>query len=179
MHEYKFSDLRCHCQTGRSYVISGEGRNRVCGYRNGIQCSLGDIEQKEWCKMVTEVIRHEGEQKLYQQLLQYLKDHNYAKESIKALEFNALQLHAARIFDNEAWAGFLEFNRRYRPEVAASAKLIWIVPECCKRPGEITQTMLDSNKHMDDRACCPHCGRWVRFKFYTTTETEERTNVCE
>lgn len=179
MSDLSYANLRCHYQTGRSYVISGEGRNRVYGYRTGVQCNLGDIEQKEWCQMVRDLIQREDEQKLYQQLLQHLKDHNYAKESIKELEFKALQLHASRIFDNEAWVDFLKFNRKYRPEIASSARLVWIVPECCKSPGEVTQTMLDSHKHIDNRACCPHCGRWVRFKFYTTTEMEERTNECE
>ena len=48
-----------------------------------------------------------AEQELYKQLLQHLKDHNYAKESTKELEFKALQLHASRIFDNEAWVDSL------------------------------------------------------------------------
>lgn len=98
--------------------------------------------------MVKDVIQREGEQKLYQQLLQHLKDHNYAKESNKELEFKALQLHASRIFDNEAWVDFLKFNRKYRPEIALAARLVWIVPECCKKPGETTQTLLDSHKHI-------------------------------
>lgn len=179
MSDLSYADLRCHYQTGRSYVVSGEGRNRVYGYRTGVLCNLGDIEQKDWCEMVKELIQQKGEQELYKHLLQHLKDYNYAKESIKELEFKALQLHASRIFDNEAWVDFLKFNRKYRPEIASSARLVWIVPECCKRPGEITQTMLDSNQHIENRACCPHCGRWVRFKLYTTTEMEERTNECE
>ena len=65
MNEYTFSDLRCHYQTGRSYVVSGEGRNRVYGYRTGVQCNLGDIEQKEWCEIVKELIHRKGEQELY------------------------------------------------------------------------------------------------------------------
>lgn len=95
------------------------------------------------------------------------------------LEFLALHLHASRIFDNEAWVDFLKFNRKYRPEIASSAKLVWIIPECCKKPGEVTQAILDFHKHIGNRSCCPHCGRWVRFKFYTTIEMEERTNACE
>lgn len=176
--ELTFSNLRLHCQTGRAYVISGEGRNRVYGYRSGVQCNLGDLERAEWIRMVKEVISREGEQKLYQQLLQHLKDHNYAKETKAELEFNALQLHAARIFDNEAWVDFLRFNRKYRPEVAASARLILIRPACCKTPGEVTQMML--MKHQStNTVCCPHCGRWAEYEILTTTEMEERTNECE
>lgn len=179
MSEIAFEDLRCHYQTGRSYVISGEGRNRVYGYRHGIQCNLGDIERSEWMQMVRDMIGLEGEQILHQQLLQYLKEHNYAKESSKELGFSALQLHAARIFDNETWVDFLKFNRKYRHEIASSAKRDWIVSECCAKPVEITIAMLDAHKLIDDRICCPHCGRWTHYELMTTLEMEERTNACE
>lgn len=167
MSEISFADLRCHFQTGRSYVISGEGRNRVYGYRNGVQCNLGDIEQSEWRQMVRVAIQDAGEQELYKQLLEHLKDHNYAKESSKELEFKALQLHAARIFDNEVWADFLKFNRKYRPEIASTTRLVWIVTGCCKKPGEITQAMLNSHNQINGSVCCPHCGRWAHYKIMT------------
>lgn len=179
MSEITFEDLRCHFQTGRSYVKSGEGRNRVYGYRTGIQCNLGDIEKSEWMQMVRDMIDREGEQDLQKQLLEHRKAHNYAKQSMTELEFDALDLHASRIFDNEAWVAFLEFNRKYRPEVAASASVNWIQTECCKKPGEVTWAMLDSHKHIDNRACCPHCGRWAHYEILTTLEMEERTHECE
>lgn len=176
--EVTFSDLRLHFQTGRAYIISGQGRNRVYGYRSGVWCNLGDVDSADWVRMVKNVISREGEQQLHQQLLQYLKDHNYAKETKAELEFNALQLHAARIFDDEAWVEFLRFNRKYRPDVAASARLVRIRPMCCKMPGEITQTMLEQHKSTNT-APCPHCGRWAEYELLTTTEMEERTNECE
>lgn len=37
-----FEDLRIKYSTGRSYVISGTGRNRKYGYRTGKMCNLGD-----------------------------------------------------------------------------------------------------------------------------------------
>ena len=170
MADLNFDDLRCHYQTGRSYVISGEGRNRVYGYRNGVKCNLGDIEQIDWCQMVKDAIQTAGEQMLFKNLLQHLRDHNYAKESAKELEFKALQLHASRIFDNQEWVDFLKFNSRYRPEVVATTRLASVIPRCCKKPGVITQLMLDSSKHKANRICCPHCGRWVHYE--TTTAKE-------
>lgn len=160
MSELSFAALRCHYQTGRSYVVSGEGRNRIYGYRNGVQCDLGDIERKDWCEMVHELIHREGEQELYQKLLQYLKDHNYAKESKSELEFKALELHASRIFDNEQWVDFLKFNQKYRPEVISSTRLILIMPECCKKPGYLTLSRYNLNTSYN---CCPNCGRWTRI----------------
>lgn len=102
MRELTFDDLRCRHFTGRSYIQSGEGRNRVCGYRVGVQCSLGDIEQSEWFRMVRELIERKGEQHLYEQLLEYLTEHNYTRSTKIQLERKALELHADRIFDNEA-----------------------------------------------------------------------------
>lgn len=178
MTELTFSDLRLHYQTNRAFVVSGEGRNRVYGYRSGVQCKIGDLERAQWIQLVKDVIAREGEQELYQQLLQHLKDHNYARLSRSELEFNALELHTARIFDNEAWVDFLRFNRKYRPNIASSARLVWIMPGCCKVPGEVTQRMLDGHK-ATGTVCCPHCGRWSEYEIMTTLEMEEYTNVCE
>ena len=35
-HALTFADLRVHYYTGRSYLISGEGRDKVFGYRHGV-----------------------------------------------------------------------------------------------------------------------------------------------
>ena len=158
MPDVSFADLRCRFQTGRSYVVSGTGRNRIYGYRTGVMCQLGDIERSDWIQMVKDVIHRSGEQKLYEQLLQYLKDHNYTKESKSELEFKALELHADRIFDNELWVNYVKFNSKYRPEIVASTRLIHIMPECCKKPGYLTQARYKENASYN---CCPHRGRWT------------------
>ena len=179
MRELTFDDPRFRHFTWRSYIRSGEGRKRVCGYRVGVQCSLGDIEQSAWFRMVRELIERKGEQHLYEQLLEYLTEHNYTRSTKVQLERKALELHADRVFDKEAWVDFLEFNQKYRPEVAASSKVVHIRTECCGEPGAIPQTQLDSCKHLDDRVRCPHCGRWAHYEILTTIEMEERTYACE
>lgn len=45
--------------------------------------------------MVKDAIQSAGEKKLYEQLLQHLKDHNYTGDSRAELEFKALELHAS------------------------------------------------------------------------------------
>lgn len=160
MSDLSFTDLRCRFQTGRSYVVSGEGRNRVYGYRNGVQCALGDLERSEWSELARELIDREEEQALYKQLLQYLKDHNYSKASNKELEFHALALHMDRIFDNERWLGFVDFNQKYRPEILSATRLILVMPECCKKTGLITKTRYEENEFNN---FCPHCGRWTKI----------------
>lgn len=140
-----FADLNCHCQTGRGYVVSGEGRNRVYGYRVGVQCALGDIEVSEWCQMVRDLIKRAGEENLQQHLFEYVTEHCLWLKSKKLREHKALELHAARIFDNQEWVDFIEFNRKYRPEVFRSVELVEVVPECCKKPGLMTRKRLESS----------------------------------
>lgn len=144
MSDLTFQDLRVHYGTGRAYTISGQGRNRVMGYRTGKQCDAGDIETREWCALVKEAIERAGEQQLFRNLLEYLKERNYAKASKTELEEKALELHASRIFDNQLWVCFLDFNQAYRPELLENIRLVLIVPECCKKPGYITYARFEN-----------------------------------
>ena len=161
MPELTFEDLRCQYQNGRALLLSGEGRNRVYGYRTGVQCKLGDIERSEWIRMVKDAIDRAGEQALYEQLLQHLKDHNYTRASRSELEFHALQLHAARIFDDALWVDYLQFNQRYRPEVIDPTRLVLVMPDCCKKAGRITRARFEEIREYN---CCPHCGRWTQIR---------------
>ena len=160
MNDLTFQDLQLRYQTGRSFVVSGTGRNRIYGYRNGVMCALGDLERSEWCQKVRDLIQQVGESELHAQLLAYLKDHNYGKVSKPELEFEALKLHASRIFDNALWIGYLGFNQKYRPQVLDSVRLILVMPACCKRPGYLTHARVEQNKQFNS---CPHCGRWTEI----------------
>ena len=45
-------DLHAHFSTGQSILLSGSGRDKKYGYRNGIQTDLGDIRNDVcsiWC----------------------------------------------------------------------------------------------------------------------------------
>ena len=161
MPELTFEDLRCHYQNGRALLISGEGRNRVYGYRTGVQCKLGDIERDEWIRMVKDAIQSAGEKMLYEELLQHLKDHNYTGDSRAELEFKALELHASRIFDDELWVDYLQFNLKFRPEVIDPTRLVLVMPDCCKKAGQLTWARFEENREYN---CCPHCGRWTEIR---------------
>lgn len=163
-----FQDLRfCYC-TGRSFLLSGSGRNKTLGYRHGVMCALGDIEQSEWVRLMHQLIDKTGEQQLYEQLLQWYTDHNYAHSSRSELEMEALQAHSHRLFDCERWVDYVPFNRRFRPEVLARTKLALIQCCCCEEPGLITQAQLDSAHN--GTVCCPVCGRWSAYRIITNTK---------
>lgn len=175
MSELTFADLRVHFGTGRAYTVSGKGRDRVLGYRSGMQCNLGDIEVSEWNAMVKELIVQSGEQELHEQLYTHMKEHNYAKATKSELEQQVLELHAARIFDDPLWVDFIPFNKRFRPQVLQTVRLVWVKNACCRKAGQVTQAILDSQTNQG-KVCCPHCGRWSEYEIMTTLETEDTTN---
>jgi hypothetical protein len=110
-----FSKLRRIYGTGRSYVISGSGRDRKLGYRSGVLTEIGDIEASLWERLVYDLIVRFGEQELYENLLSWCAGFPFL-HSGAARKTYALELHAARIFDDAEWADYTAFNKRYRPD---------------------------------------------------------------
>ena len=67
-HALTFADLRIHCYTGQSCLISGEGRNKVFGYRHGVMTDIGDLTEDEWARLAKRLIEQAGEQELYAEI---------------------------------------------------------------------------------------------------------------
>ena len=63
--ELTFADLRHHFGTGRAYIKSGSGRDRVYGYRRGIMTDIGDIEESEWKGLMLDLIQRSNEMDIY------------------------------------------------------------------------------------------------------------------
>lgn len=165
-----FDDLRLHFCTGRAYVISGTGRDRKYGYRHGVWCNLGDLEEADWVQQVKDLIRRSGEDELHEQLLQWCRENNFAKEKEKDLRFRAVEMHAARIFDDERWVDYLAFNRRFRPEVIDPSRLRWIRTACCNKPGQTTVKLVEEVSN--GLTCCPICGRWALFEVLESEDAD-------
>ena len=157
-----FSDLRFRYQTGRSFLISGSGRYKNYGYRHGVMCALGDLEQSEWIRLMRELIAQSGEQQLYNQLLLWYTEHNHAHSSHSELQMEALLAHSHRLFDCECWVDFVPFNARFRPDVLTRTKLTLIQCSCCDERGLITQAQIDNA--YNGTVSCPVCGRWSPFQ---------------
>ena len=122
--ELTFADLRIHYYTGQSYLISGEGRNKVFGYRHGVMTDIGDLPEDEWARLARQLIERHGEQELYQQLLTWEKDHSHWKRRELRFELDVLSMHIARLPDDPAWCNFIPFNRKYRPEMLCHAEIL-------------------------------------------------------
>ena len=116
------------------------------------------------------MILKSGEQQLQKNLLEWEQEHNYCKSFLKEMEMTALELHMARIFDDPLWVDYIPFNRRYRPEVLESARLVWVQTECCRVPGQITQEQLDQSAGNALGITCPICGRCSPFQVCTPKE---------
>jgi hypothetical protein len=174
-----FSDVRIRYRTGRSFRISQSGREKKYGYRHGVMTALGDLDFPEWERMVRFLIEKHGEQELQKQLGIWLHESNYAHETDKELAIKALELHAARIFDNRQWIGFISFNRRFRPAAVDEGSLVWIETPCCGT-GQATPKQISRATSGDRQIAYPHCGRHGEFEIRTETKTKgASTNVCE
>ena len=66
-------DLHAHFSTGQSILLSGSGRDKKYGYRNGIQTDLGDIRNDVWRDLVRELIVRSHEEDLFDKLLEWVE----------------------------------------------------------------------------------------------------------
>ena len=110
-------DLHAHFSTGQSILLSGSGRDKKYGYRNGIQTDLGDIRNDVWRDLVRELIVRSHEEDLFDKLLEWEKEHTYWLKTKAELEHYTLELYAARIFDNPKWVDYAHNNTIKRKEV--------------------------------------------------------------
>ena len=110
--DISFSDIRCHFTTGRGIKEQGIGQGVYYGYRNGVMTDIGDIEESEWIALAMYLIEREGEQKLFEQMLEW-----YKRTDKRANRTYVLECHVARLFDDEKWCDYVSFNTQYRPAI--------------------------------------------------------------
>ena len=109
-----YKQLRIHYGTGRALRVSGTGRDRKYTYRIGCMTDIGDIPITDWNALARYIIERDGEQNLYEGLVEYAQSCAWL-HSKKECEEYALKLHISRIFDDTEWVGYQEFNRTHRP----------------------------------------------------------------
>ena len=108
-----FDKLKFLYGTGRSTTII-TAHEKITKYRHGAMTKIGDIEVSVWAELVRFMILKEGETELYNNLLNWINDNQLGNMSQSEREMYALQLHAARIFDDCDWVGYANFNANYR-----------------------------------------------------------------
>lgn len=151
--QWQYGVFRCNS--------TGAGRDKKYFPWRGAKTKLGEIEERNWCRLAEAAIEHARETDLLKQLIQWCSEHNFTGASAAKIRREALQLHTSRIFDNPQWVGYLPFNKRYRPEIWDAANIVFVRMKCCPKPGAVTQEQIDRS-YMGQIAC-PHCGRWNTF----------------
>ncbi len=165
--EMTFSDLRVMYGTGRAYTVGSNRYDKKTFYRNGQMTKLGDIECSEWRQLMKELIIREGEEELQEHLIEWCKSYPWL-HGRKEIEMEALELHASRIFDDEEWEDFLSFNKKYRPEALEGVEFVYIINECCNKPGRVTAKEL--KRVYAGTMRCPHCGRYTPYEILSEGE---------
>lgn len=168
--ELTFENLRDKYGTFRSERIT-DGRLGEKRYRSrvGVQTEVGDIVEPLWMNLVKDLIIQSGEETLYKQLKAFLQINRGRIQEKNSLEKEALELHAARIFDNPMWVCFIPFNKKYRPEILETADLVTIITDCCNKPGKVTKQRIEWNKYYKGTDC-PHCGKLSSFRYASKEE---------
>ncbi len=161
-----FDDLRFQGGTGRAILLSGTGRDKKYGYRRGVYCKLGDIEQSEWMRLMRELIERSHEEQLHRQLLCWHKEHSYLKETSEQIAFSVLVKHSMRLFDDPNWVDYIKFNQRYRPEILADVAVAKVRSACCSETFLTTQALLGNS--FNGTTCCQICGRWSEYEIIST-----------
>lgn len=111
-----YEDLRFGYYTGRAILLSGSGRDKKYAYRNGISTKLGDIEESVWCEAMMRLIERSGELGLLQSMTEWVTNNAPLLRTDKERHKEAVILMSCRIFDDPKWAGYAEFNQKYRSD---------------------------------------------------------------
>lgn len=158
-----FTDLRCRYPTERLFS-SGYGRNKMTRIVSYVTTEIGEIEQTRWVSLVRQLIVEAGEESLFANLLEWVIENDPWLHKDADRVNHALERHADRIFDDEAWVGFVQFNQKYRPERLKTAGLASVVTACCGKTSIVTTAQL---RRDDGKVCCPYCGRFSEYEEIT------------
>lgn len=158
--EVTFEDIRWQYGVFRCNS-TGAGRYKKYSPWRAVKTKLGEIEERDWCRLAEAVIERENEIPLLKALIQWCNEQAYVSTSVADVRMEALQLHAARIFDNPQWVGFISFNAAHRPEVLNAADIVFVRMACCPEIGAVTREQIDHA--YNGQVACPHCGRWNSF----------------
>lgn len=106
-------NLRCKYRIGRSkrIVQVTATKDKVSHiYENLVITDHGNYSEKEWFGLVEKQAKELFEENILELLKQYsLKELAWINTDEEAHKY-ALELYASRIWDNESWVGYDEFN---------------------------------------------------------------------
>ena len=105
-----FSDIELLHRVGRGQTVRGVGSDVRYVYKHSIATKVGEIEEEMWYSLIEYLIERDGEQKLFETLVEWCRQEVSWLKTKKAVRRYALELHAARMFDDKEWCGYTVFN---------------------------------------------------------------------
>ena len=181
-------DLHAHFSTGQSILLSGSGRDKKYGYRNGIQTDLGDIRNDVWRDLVRELIVRSHEEDLFDKLLEWEKEHTYWLKTKAELEHYTLELYAARIFDNPKWVDYRyklismrssEKNRFQNSFTVCNVALDSVVSDMFGKSAAAITDYLTSDEDFDPQHCVSLLQRSLKKKADDVLESIEGYEITQ
>ena len=139
-------------------------------------CRIGDLEISEWSEFVRAHIKQTGEELLFENFSEFMDQRLNAGRSKRQKEATILDLFSRRIFDDEKWVLYLQFNRKYRPACIVPDHMAVILPHCCRKYGAIPKVQLPGQDCDGKKVCCPHCGVWTTYDYLKTMTMEDINN---
>lgn len=106
-----FSDIELRFRVGRGNTVRGIGSDVHYTYKHSVMTKVGEIEEETWYALVEYLIERDGEQDLFNRLLKWCEQEVEWLKTKKKIRRYALELHAARIFDDTKWCGYDTFRR--------------------------------------------------------------------
>lgn len=166
-----FEDLQCHTRSFR-VIKKGKGREKIEETRSGIICNLGDLEQSDWIDKMETLIKESNEWDLQEHLREYVAALPWCNPRLKNYDqyvrLDALILHSHRIFDDELWVNFINFNEKYRPDALKNLEYVTVISKCCKKPFLVTKKQFENSSQI-----CSLCGRLSEFTEISNIENIE------
>lgn len=117
-----FENIRHKYGTGRSSTFATSNGKKT-SYRHGVMTEIGDVGETVWMRIVEYLIEKAHETVLFNNLFEWIRDTIKWHQSEYECKKYALQLHAARIFDDPKWVDYKAFNAKYRPKILNTVKI--------------------------------------------------------
>lgn len=140
---------------------TGSGRDKKYSYRHGASTPIGDIEDSVWKTAAEAVVKRDGLEQEVAQILPYV---SFASDTSAENRIAPINAVFSGLYKDTLWVSFVEYNRKYHPELLAAAELVEVIPQCCNRTGQITADRLYYDRY-SQTIPCPYCGRFSSFRW--------------
>lgn len=140
---------------------TGSGRDKKYSYRHGASTPIGDIVDSVWMAAAEAVVKRDSLEQEVMQILPYVSFSTDTKEENRIHAMNAV---FSGLYKDTLWVSFVEYNRKYHPDLLTDVDLVEVIPRCCNRLAQITADRLYHDRY-SQTIPCPHCGRFSPFRW--------------